>query len=391
MSSRAEESNTEWLMGVMCTFYALAIFSVCLRMYTRLVVVKSPGLDDYFMVAAAACATVGMATHGVQSQNGMGKHYEFITPPMRVEYSKFGFFQSIINNTGGISILKVSIALSLLKLGGGNRAYTNTLYAFLALTAAVTIYAWCTLIFFCDPVHGYWDKTINPKCYDIKLFVVFGLVHTAVNMFTDVAFALLPIPIIWMLQMKKRTKIYLCIVLSLGLIAVVMGVLKATYQIKHGGDRDVAFMHGVQFWAFLQLNTGIIAACAPTLKPLLGRTLHLGSTAKPRSYGNSSSAMYFDSKGNNRSRSNRGYINHTDNDEVDIELSRTSRQILGGGVGSFHAGAVGGAEALRQQQQQHGGGSSSASKGADSQSEEFILQGTAEGGILRTTEISIQR
>lgn len=28
-----------------------------------------------------------------------------------------------------------------------------------------------------------------------------------------------------------------------------MGVLKATYQIKHGGDRDVAFMHGVQFWA----------------------------------------------------------------------------------------------------------------------------------------------
>lgn len=38
----------------------------------------------------------------------------------------------------------------------------------------------------------------------------------AFNIFTDVCFATLPIPIIWVLQMKLRTRVYLIVVLSLG-------------------------------------------------------------------------------------------------------------------------------------------------------------------------------
>jgi hypothetical protein len=36
----------------------------------------------------------------------------------------------------------------------------------------------------------------------------------------------------------------------------------------------------IQFWGFIQLNLGIIAACAPPLKPLVGGVLRLPSTVR---------------------------------------------------------------------------------------------------------------
>lgn len=80
--------------------------------------------------------------------------------------------------------------------------------------------AWMTFFFYCQPLEGYWDKSLKPKCYPITLFIKFGLINTAFNIFTDVCFATLPVNIIWTLQMKLRTRIYLIIVLSLGYLYV---------------------------------------------------------------------------------------------------------------------------------------------------------------------------
>lgn len=40
----------------------------------------------------------------------------------------------------------------------------------------------------------------------------------AFNIFTDICFATLPVKIIWELQMKKRKRIYLILMLSLGYV-----------------------------------------------------------------------------------------------------------------------------------------------------------------------------
>jgi hypothetical protein len=40
----------------------------------------------------------------------------------------------------------------------------------------------------------------------------------AFNIFTDVAFATLPIPIVWLLKMPLKTRLYLVGVLSLGYV-----------------------------------------------------------------------------------------------------------------------------------------------------------------------------
>lgn len=89
------------------------------------------------------------------------------------------------------------------------------------------------------------------------------------------AFATLPIPLIWSLQLQRRIRIYLIAILSGGYFAVALGVAKAVFIIAFVHERDGTFYPWAPFFGSLQLDIGIIAACAPTLRPLLGSVLRL--------------------------------------------------------------------------------------------------------------------
>ncbi|KAI8199172.1 hypothetical protein KHU50_007960 [Colletotrichum sp. SAR 10_65] len=231
-----------------------------------------------------------------------------------------------------------------------------------------------TFFFYCQPLEGYWNKVIQPKCYPITLFIKFGLINTAFNIFTDVCFATLPVTIIWTLQMKLRTRIYLVVVLSLGYFAVAMGVIKSIYQIAYGKDQDKTFYQSIQFWEFLQLNLGIIAACAPSLKPLVGHALKISSS--DRYHGE----LYENRRptGTNSSMRRRGYREH--NSQAEYELQ--DRPFAGSP--DAHKAAVGNIHDTVYDK--HGG------RGSGSGSEEMILrEDKSNAGIMRTTEISVQR
>jgi hypothetical protein len=188
-------------------------------------------------------------------------------------------------------------------------------------------------------------------------------------MFSDIVCATLPIPIIWSLNMKLRTRVYLCIILSLGYATVAMGVVKALFQFAFASQADASFHFSIQFYGFLQVNLGIIVACAPTLRPLLGRALKLSSS--DRYYANS----YGQNRSNNtgaRSRKSRVIDNMTfeleEGARFDNEGSRATQTIV-------HAGR---AVTIYDKEERSG-------------SEELILQSTDhKNGILRTTEIEVR-
>ena len=107
------------------------------------------------------------------------------------------------------------------------------LNTYIGFVAFYTIGAWLTFFLRCRVFSGFWDSRYSDTCYTLKYVMQFGLVnagkqtlhlsddayielYTAFNIFTDVCFATLPIPIIWSLQMSQRTRISLMVVLSLG-------------------------------------------------------------------------------------------------------------------------------------------------------------------------------
>ncbi|KAK1702429.1 uncharacterized protein BDZ83DRAFT_725205 [Colletotrichum acutatum] len=275
----AAESNTARIIAIVTVFHLLAQLSVALRIYARIWVIKAPGWDDAVMVLSALCAWGGWIAFVIQAQYGLGKH--FLTIDKKYDYVVFNhvaFWQSIISAAGALMFLKVSITLSLLRLSKTGW-YKWALWSTIALVFFYSIGGMFPFFLHCKPMSGFWDRntTPPPKCKDGNNINLFGIINTGFNIFTDVVLATLPVPIIWNLQMKRRLRLYAIGILSLGYFAVAMGIIKAVYQLNNDSEPDKTFKRSIQFWGFLQLQVGIIAACAPALKPLVNKLLNLSA------------------------------------------------------------------------------------------------------------------
>ncbi|VUC36768.1 unnamed protein product [Clonostachys rosea] len=382
--ARAAESRVAQIVGVTTVFHVLALIIVVLRSYTRLFLVRSFAFPDAFMILSVLCSLLGgTVTIFMQVPYGLGRHQDTIPAADLIPFTQLSFIQSIVPLMGGIAFLKIAIALELMKLKGNALAWYNTvLWCLIGFVVAYTLLAWFSFFLFCRPMAKYWDPSIEGSCYSVSLFVKFGLVNTAFNIFTDVAFATLPVPIVWLLKMPLKTRLYLVGVLSLGYVAVIMGIMKAVAQIDYNPLGDGTFTYDVQFWGLLQLNLGIIAACGPSLKPLVRNILQLTSLT-PR-YG------YTGSGGYNNQRSGRtaglytiggtgskGYTKQNSRtDGTEFELRSQYRATV---TGRDAAGSPGPYES------QKGNGSPERTG-----SQETILH--EEGGkkaIVRTTEVTI--
>lgn len=70
----------------------------------------------------------------IQAFYGLGRHKDTISKPDQVFFSKVGFFQSIISAIAALAFLKISIALSLLRLSK-NKWYSRSLWALIGMVS----------------------------------------------------------------------------------------------------------------------------------------------------------------------------------------------------------------------------------------------------------------
>lgn len=109
---------------------------------------------------------------------------------------------------------------------------------------------------------AYWDKSLEPSsCAPVTVLVRGGLANTGTscnklcisllldhiilttrnlvhNILTDIALASLPIPIVLGLKMDRRSKLYVVGILSLGYVAVALGIVKSVYQLAFATAKD---------------------------------------------------------------------------------------------------------------------------------------------------------
>ncbi|KAK1658539.1 hypothetical protein BDP55DRAFT_758677 [Colletotrichum godetiae] len=206
----------------------------------------------------------------IQANYDLGNHDKTIADHDYLMFQKVGFWQSIISAGLAFMWLKISVAFNLLCLSRDMRHrnwYKWTLWVMIGITAVYHVGG--TLPFFlrCSPMGGSWNENLEPtpQCMSTKNFIAFGNVNTAFNISTDVVFATLPITLVWSLQMKQRSRLDVIGILSLGYIAVIMGIIKSKDLLTLEVDRNKIFDQNIQVLGFVKLQLGIIAACAPAL------------------------------------------------------------------------------------------------------------------------------
>ncbi|KAK5656745.1 hypothetical protein OQA88_4293 [Cercophora sp. LCS_1] len=278
LEALGKESRFAEIVIILSVFSVISTLAVGLRCYARRCILRCFGRDDGVMVAAqvltiasAVAIGIGMLAplfpfpssllapsselkQQVEAHYGLGRHSVTVPPSNTIPYMK-AFFASIVVYNIAVCLTKISILLQYKRLFANPIMQRLTLFGLIFLTAwAVALAFLLTLI--CQPVAAFWDPSVGGKCLDAPTI---WYIMAGVNLVTDFLILTLPMPVIKSLQLGRRQKAIPCAV-SIYRIRT-LGFAITTHDPMYD-NVDAAT------WSFLELTTGVLAACLPTLRPI---------------------------------------------------------------------------------------------------------------------------
>lgn len=143
------------------------------------------------------------------------------------------------------------------------------LYTFIVVGVGAWSMAMILQCFFlCQPLAGFWDKTLpGVKCLPELSTWLGGAIG---NILTDLLVFALPIPMLSKLNLPGAQKVMLLAVFSLGFLCIALSVVRIKY-LRLNQD-DVSWSNvSLTCLSMSELTLGIISACVPTMRRLFFR------------------------------------------------------------------------------------------------------------------------
>ena len=108
---------------------------------------------------------------------------------------------------------KFAILLLYLRIFNVNKTFKYFTWATMFLVFGYLFSNFLTLIFGCTPVDKYWNPAFTGHCIEtIQADYAYG----SLNFITDLIMFILPLPMIWRLQLSRRQKLGISIILMGG-------------------------------------------------------------------------------------------------------------------------------------------------------------------------------
>ncbi|KAJ5902151.1 hypothetical protein N7495_002679 [Penicillium taxi] len=272
---------------------AISLFAVCLRCFVRINIVKAFGLDDAFMVFAmklihllvnlqllnmlfCICGIMG-------SLNGTGLEMEPILVHGTLENCLFWWWLGSTSYIWVCAMARISIAILLIRLTVV-RAHIWILYGVIFVTSVVGLVFWAFLTFQCHPVSYWWRQAIllyepsadiTGSCLNISRTIANTYVYSVTSMICDLTLAILPLFMVWKLQMELRTKALLAGILAMG------GIISEPL-FGFISNKLIGAQNNISIWSNVEACLGITAGSLATIRPLF-RRFHRSSYAKSKS------------------------------------------------------------------------------------------------------------
>lgn len=262
-----------------CVLFTASTLVVILRSITRLGITRNFGIDDAVMILTQMTNCCGMGFVAAEVSNGLGRHKSYLAPGSFKKYLKYDYLDWI-QVFVTLLLMKVAICLFLLRLSNF-RKLRLWLYGLIVLLVTSHVPLIFLMIFQCSPISKYWTNPLEGPgaCFSkntVELIIIIQGVFSIVSDFICAAF---PIVLLWDVQISKRTKIALCFLMGLGVITAfasivrtaLSGLIKSSDVTWKGLPNALARM--------FEINLGIIAACAPIMKPFC-RYVHARATGR---------------------------------------------------------------------------------------------------------------
>ncbi|EME88231.1 uncharacterized protein MYCFIDRAFT_110067, partial [Pseudocercospora fijiensis CIRAD86] len=251
------------IIAITVVFTVLAGFFCGLRLYARCAVAKNTGVDDALILVALIFAIATTVCMIIQVETGMGRHEWDIELHESIANLK-AFYVSIWVYNISMTCTKVSILFQYLRIFPHQRFRIVT-WTLMAVIIVIGLYVFLTAVFSCWPIAFFWDHTIQGgKC--LPRFAIW-FVNSSLSIATDIATAVLPLPMINKLELPKRRKRALMLVFALGGFTCVISIIRLQSLYVIANTKDVSWNNGLAaIWSNVEMNTAILCSCLPTVR-----------------------------------------------------------------------------------------------------------------------------
>ncbi|KAF5017272.1 hypothetical protein F66182_10809, partial [Fusarium sp. NRRL 66182] len=179
----------------------------------------------------------------------------------------------------------------------------------------------------CRPIRRNWDPTAEGTCGDqIAAYTAVSIVNVAV----DVAMCILPLPMIWGLQVKKPYKMALFGIFSIGIVTIIFAVLRLLSLRSIDFDDFSYTVPKVITWTCAETGVVLIVACSPLLRPIFDKafTRFLSNSRSRTRYNPAHDSRHTEPnippRMNHRMRS--GFVNVGESEE-NLELQQITSEV----------------------------------------------------------------
>lgn len=178
-----------------------------------------------------------------------------------------------------------------------------TCYAVLLFNGAYSIAEVLAKCLICSPIACSWDSSV--ACTSCGNTVAYDLTYPILNLVLDITMVVLPIPMIWNLQMPKAKKAMIGGIFGLGLFicAITSYRLRVVIGEILGGDPNTSTNN---FLIGLEIVLGVLNACLPVLRPTIHKagdwikSISGSGRTSPSIIGNSPVLIHVSQKWNSR-------------------------------------------------------------------------------------------
>ncbi|KAM5357089.1 hypothetical protein ACJZ2D_016625 [Fusarium nematophilum] len=262
------------ILGLNIALSLLSILAISMRLSTRAFVVKKIGADDVLIAIAFLFGLALSTLYMLATRYGEGLHIEYLQPENVPTYTR------VMLSTGLIyGLCQMFIKLSYLSLYlriAPHKTYRLALYVSMALVFAFGISTSLVSMLLCLPFEKLWQPDIPGQCIDINAFYMF---NTTTNIVFDIAIYIMPIQILWHLNLPKRQRMGLVLVFALGFLSVLVAsvfrlvtLVRLLYSPDYRGDNTWTTVESLN-WSSVEIHLALVLSCTGAFKTLIQRFL----------------------------------------------------------------------------------------------------------------------
>ncbi|KAK4222260.1 hypothetical protein QBC38DRAFT_88264 [Podospora fimiseda] len=256
------------LHGVLLTVSTL---SMVMRFYTRCCITRSKwGMDDVFCFISYGMSLGFSALMFKTFEYGIGRHM-WDTPafwlPTAFEWFTYATYVYVL--------LSLAVRLSFLffyyRVFSQQGKIRYVLIGSIVFMSALNLGIFFTTLFNCNPREKAWNSTVDGKCINPEIL---PWISSGSSAACDIFVLLLPIPVLWGLNMDIKKKVRVLGVFGLGLFSCIASLVRLSMTSLLKSSFDATWnIATISTWSTLEANVAIICACLMLLPAFLERHL----------------------------------------------------------------------------------------------------------------------